>query len=477
MGQQIVAPHFRRRDFQQFERRLRAETDLVGAWLEEDRFVRQPPVAGLELEAWLVHPNGTPAPVNETFLAAVARPTVVPELARFNIELNVSPQPLAGRGLDALEAELRETWSRCIAVAEAMDVTPVAIGILPTLRDGDLVPANMSRMARYRALNEQVLRQRHGRPTRLAIDGRDRLESEHHDVMLEAGTTSLQAHLQVTPEDATRCYNAAVLASAPMVALAANSPFLFGRDLWDETRVPLFEQAVGIGSFDAGYRGAVPRVNFGTGYAGWSLAQHFRENLDLFPPMLPLALDDDPARLAHLRLHNGTIWRWNRPLVGFEGAGAPHLRIEHRVMAAGTTIADMMANLAGFYGFAAALAADPAPPEARLPFDVARSNFYAAARHGLDAPITWLDGTTTRLADFVLATVLPAAATGLERLGVARDIADRHLAVLGARAASGRTGAHWQRRTAAALDGDVRRLTLEYLARQRTDRPVHEWEI
>jgi len=477
MGQEIVAQHFHQRDFQQFERRLRAETDLVGTWLAEGRFAQQPPVVGLELEAWLVHPDGTPAPVNEAFLAAADRPTVVPELARFNIELNVSPQPIAGRGLDALEAELRETWAHCIAVAASMDVAPVAIGILPTLRDADLVPGNMSGMARYRALNEQVLRQRRGRPTRLAIDGRERLESEHLDVMLEAGTTSLQAHLQVTPDDATRYYNASVLASAPMVALAANSPFLFGRDLWDETRVPLFEQAVGIGSFEAGYRGQVPRVNFGTGYAGWSLAQHFRENLDLFPPMLPLALDDDPAALAHLRLHNGTIWRWNRSLIGFDDARTPHLRIEHRVMAAGTTIADMMANLAGFYGFAAALAADPSPPEAALPFDVAHANFYAAARHGLDAPFTWVDGGTRRLADFILDTMLPAAAIGLDRLGVDRAIADRHLTILEARARTGRTGADWQRRAAAAFGGDTHRLTLEYLARQRTDRPVHEWKI
>lgn len=476
MGQEIPAQHFHQRDFRRFERRLRAETDLLCAWIDESRFSTRPPMVGIELEAWLVDAQGRPAPANEAFLEALAMPTVVPELARFNIELNVAPQPLERRGLDALEGELAATWKRCVEVAQGMDLDVVAIGILPTLRDADLTGDNMSRMARYKALNEQVLRQRHGRATRLRIDGRQHIESSHHDVMLEAGTTSFQAHLQVTPADSTRYYNAALIASAPMVALAANSPFLFGRDLWDETRVPLFEQAVPVGSFEAGYGGAVPRVNFGTGYAGWSLAQCFRENVDLFPPMLPLALDDDPTRLAHLRLHNGTIWRWNRPLIGFDAPEVPHLRVEHRVMAAGTSIADMMANLAGFYGFVGRLAAMSRPPESGLAFDDARANFYAAARAGLEAPFTWLDGTRQPLRDFVLGTLLPWAREGLAELGVASAIAERHLAVLDARARTGRTGSDWQRRMAATLDGDCARLTREYLLRQRTGRPVHEWE-
>jgi gamma-glutamyl:cysteine ligase YbdK (ATP-grasp superfamily) len=476
MGQEITAQHFQHRDFARFEAQLRAETDLLKHWIETGRFSSRRAIAGLELEAWLVDPRGHPAPANEAFLARLGMETVVPELAKFNIELNVSPQPIAGRGLERLELEMADTWRRCQETAATMGLDVISIGILPTVDEAHLCPANMSSMARYRALNEQVLRQRRGKPIRLSIHGEDSLATEHHDVMLEAGTTSLQAHLQVAPEEATRCYNASVLASAPMVALAANSPFLFGRALWQETRIPLFEQAVAVGSYEAAYRGDVPRVTFGTGYAGWSLAECFRENVDLFPVMLPLAFDEPAESLRHLRLHNGTIWRWNRPLIGFDDDATPHLRVEHRVMAAGPSILDMMANLACYYGFAAWLADQPTPPESILPFDVARANFYAAAQRGLDAEIVWLDAESMGLREFVLRQVIPKAYEGLARFGVDADLAARYLSVAEARARGGQTGAVWQGRVAGSAGRDLARLTLEYAAHQRTGSPVHTWE-
>lgn len=476
MGQEITAQHFQHRDFVRFEAQLRAETELLKRWIETGRFSGRRAIAGLELEAWLVDPDGRPSPSNEAFLARLGMETVVPELAKFNIELNVSPQPIAGRGLERLEREMTDTWHRCRSTAEAMGLDVVSIGILPTVEELHLSPANMSSMTRYRALNEQVLRQRRGRPIRLAIHGEESLATEHHDVMLEAGTTSFQAHLQVAPDEATRCFNASVLASAPMVALAANSPFLFGRALWQETRIPLFEQAVAVGSYEASYRGAVPRVTFGTGYAGWSLAECFRENVDLFPVMLPLAFDEPAESLRHLRLHNGTIWRWNRPLIGFDDDASPHLRVEHRVMAAGPSILDMMANLACYYGLVAWLAEEPTPPESILPFEVARTNFYAAARRGLDATIVWLDAEPVVVRDFVLREVIPKAYDGLARFGVDADLATRYLSVVEARARNGQTGAVWQARAAESAGRDLARLTLEYAARQRTGAPVHTWE-
>jgi gamma-glutamyl:cysteine ligase YbdK (ATP-grasp superfamily) len=476
MGQDVAAQHFQHRDFTRFAARLRAETDRLAALCDCGELSPHGGVAGLELEAWLVHPDGRPAPANEAFLAALALPSVVHELSKFNIELNVSPQPLAGRGLERLERELAETWRRCEAQAAGMGLGVVAIGTLPTVRDADLCPANMSNVTRYRALNEQVLRQRHGRAIRLAISGTETLASEHRDVMLEAGTTSLQAHLQAAPGEAVRLYNASLIASAATVALAANAPFLFGRALWHETRVALFEQALAIGSDAATCPEPVGRVTFGTGYARVSLAECFAENAALFPPMLPLDLGTPDTALAHLRLHNGTIWRWNRPLVGFDEDGTPHLRIEHRVMAAGPSIPDMAANLAGYYGYVRALADAPVAPESVLPFAVARENFYAAARLGLDAPAVGPDGQRHVLRELVLRDVLPAAQRGLERWGVDADLAGRYLSILESRARSGRTGADWQRRFAAACGRDMARLTREYAARQRTGAPVHTWD-
>lgn len=465
---------------------MAVETDLLHDRFEQGGFAQAPPVAGLELEAWLTDRAGHPAPMNQAFLERLGSPDVVTELARFNIEINVAPQPLAGDGLARLAVDLEATWTRHRTCAESFGLKVVSMGILPTLDAAQLCLANMSVGNRYRALNEQVLRQHHGRPVRLDIAADPVLAAtgcpshlccEHHDVMLEAGTTSLQAHLQVTPATATRYYNAAIIASAPMVALAANAPFLFGHALWDETRVPLFEQALDIGSRGGLPGAALPRVSFGSGYAGYSLAQCFRENQARFEVMLPLALPGPRERLPHLRLHNGTIWRWNRPLIGFDVEGAAHLRIEHRVMAAGPTLADMFANLAFFYGLAAALAQDPQPPELRLPFAAARGNFYAAARCGLAAPVLWIDRQAQPLGRLVLETLLPQAAAGLRRLGVADGIAAPALRTIEQRAASGRTGADWQRRFVAANGADFARLTREYAARQAAGAPVHAWTV
>lgn len=475
MGQEITEQHFRRRDFEHFHARLIEETDLLHEWLESGRFGHEPAMAGLELEAWLTRPDGTPAPENDAFLAALGRQDVVHELARFNVEINAAPQPVTNDGLARLHAGLDATWATCRATARSLGLELVSIGILPTLRDADLCAANMSDSGRYRALNEQVLRQRQGRPIVLDIAGVERLHSEHRDVMLEAGATSFQGHLQVDPESAARHFNASVIASAATVAIAANSPFLFGRRLWEETRIPLFEQAIAVGGH-AIDRDAVPRVGFGTGYANRSLSEPFRENVAAFPVMLPLDLGSEADRLPHLRLHNGTIWRWNRPLVGFGEDGRPHLRIEHRVMAAGPSVADMMANLVFYYGLVAAWAAAPTP-ELALPFEAARANFYAAARDGLDAEVVTPGGGRADLRAHVLDDLLGHARDGLARLGADGPYAAAALRIVEARVDTGRTGAAWQRARAAQLRGDARRLVREYAQRQDTGQPVHEWDV
>lgn len=479
MGQGIAATRFAARDFERFERRLRHETQLLHDLFEQGGFSTREPMAGLELEAWLIDRHGQPAPQNEEFLARLASPDVVTELARFQIELNVPPQPLAGHGLERLAESLQANWSQCQRTAAEMGLRAVAIGILPTLRDADLCLANISDRARYRALNEQVLRSRGGRPIHLDIEGTDgaHLRSEHRDVMLEAGTTSLQAHLQVAPAAATRSYNASIIASAVTVAVAANSPLLFGQPLWHETRIALFEQALDVGAREGTYRGVVPRVTFGTGYAGFSLAECFRENADLFPVMLPIAYAEPPERLPHLRLHNGTIWRWNRPLVGFDADDTPHLRVEHRPMSAGPTITDMLANLAFCYGLIAWLANADEPPELRLPFHAAHGNLQSAARFGLAAEIRWLDGDRVKVGELIIESLLDHAAAGLKQLGVDDTIAVHALELIEDRVESGQTGAVWQRRWLTRHGSDMTALTSAYAARQADGAPVHHWDI
>ncbi len=470
MGDEVAGTRFRQTDFVRFERRFAQEMALLHRCFAERGFSGGAAVGGLELEAWLVDDHGMPRPENDALLERLAMPTVVHELSRFNIEFNVAPQHLRDTGIARLEDELADTWARSDEVAAELGLGVVAIGTLPSVTDQMLCPDNMSGLNRYKALNEQVLRLRRGTPIALDIVGRDHLRSEHRDVMLEAGATSFQVHLQVPLDRSVRYYNASLIASAPVVAVAANSPYLFGHSLWDESRIPLFEQAINVGS-------PVRRVTFGTGYANESLAEVFGENQALYPVLLPLELDRPAEEFAHVRLHNGTIWRWNRPLIGFDPDGRPHLRVEQRVMAAGPTCIDMAANMAFFFGLTEMLATDGVVPESRLPFVQARDNFYEGARLGANATVTWLDGERMRLRRLILGQLLPLARCGLEQLGVDPLLASRYLGIVESRVSEQSGGAAWQRAFVERYGSDMAQLTRAYRERQASGVPVHRWDL
>jgi hypothetical protein len=484
MGQEIAQTRFHPADHERFALCLAQETELARQMFADGRFAERGRHVGFELEAWLLDRHLSPVPCNQAFLARMADPLVVAELSRFNFELNGQPQALQGQGLRRLEAELAETWARCVRTAHDEAATAVAIGTLPTLHEADLNLSTMTPSRRYVALNQQVLRARGGRPITLDIAGlpnglggcAQSLHATHADVMLEAATTSFQVHLQVPASQIARHLNASMMLSAPLVALAANSPFLFGRRLWHETRVPLFEQSVdcgdgpGMGGTAAGGRGS-----FGDAYLGDDPTRYFADNAERFATLLPMHLEAPPEDFAHLRLHNGTVWRWNRLLIGFDAANAPHLRIEQRVMPAGPSIIDMVANMAFYDGCVHMLAQQAHMPEALLPFDQARHNFYRAARAGLDAPLAWLDGAM-HSASQVAQSLLPMACEGLQQLGLDEDDAARYLDVIAARLRTGRNGAAWQI-AHHARHGDLLRLTADYLEHQRSGMPVHEWPL
>lgn len=470
MGQEIPDSQFSADAYARFGRRLAYETQRARRAYAEGEFADVGHVAGFELEAWLIDRHFAPVACNQAFLARLADPLVVPELSRFNIEINGTPEALTGKALSKLEAELAATWERCRRAARAEHATVLAIGTLPTLRDADLTPASMSPLRRYAALNRQILAARGGRPLIIEICGSDKLQACHDDVMLEAAATSFQVHLQAPARRISRYLNASTILSAPLVALSANSPFLFERRLWQETRIPLFEQAVDCG------RTQPRRVTFGERYAGPDPTAWFADNLLHYPVLLPYESGDAPDCYAHLRLHNGTIWRWNRLLIGFDARDAPHLRIEQRVMPAGPSLIDMIANAAFYYGAAHALATQPRVPESLLPFADARDNFYLAARDGFAARITWLDGRKVAVAELLEHKLLPLAREGLRRLDIdAGDIA-RYLDVIEMRLRTRRNGAAWQL-AHHARHGDFRRLTADYLAQQCSGKPVHEWPL
>ncbi|ADE15511.1 conserved hypothetical protein [Nitrosococcus halophilus Nc 4] len=476
MGREIPSSHFSPEDFKAFTEHLNAETQLIGQWLKQGHFAYKKRV-GYELEAWLVDNNFRPAPINERFLQALDNPLVVPELASFNIELNSPPEYLSGDVFKRMEEGLEKTCRQCRTRARLLGCELVTIGILPSLREADLALEHMSNLSRYRALNEQVLRLRHGRPLRINIKGQEHLRTVHNNVMLEAATTSFQLHLQVPTRNAARYFNAAILLSGPMVAVSSNSPFLFGKDLWEETRIPLFEQSVSVGGHKNSEEGDLKRVSFGTGYIKKSLLECFQENQSHFPVLLPVLFDEPPENLAHLRLHNGTIWRWNRPLIGFNTRGEPHLRIEHRVVPAGPSITDTIANAALFIGMIEALIEKEDPPEKNLPFHLARHNFYAAARQGLDAELYWLDGNRGKASALFTERLLPLARTGLEHLELNQHDIQHYLGIIQQRIATGQTGARWQRRYVAAHGHDMDALTAAYTEWQHRGNPVHDWTV
>jgi hypothetical protein len=477
MGQEITRTRFSDADFRDFHRHLAAETRLLSRLPDSGGFSDRRFVAGFELEAWLLDHAGFPNPVNQSYLRALNDPMVVPELSRFNVELNAPPLEMRAGALFELEGSMQRTWDACQQVAHGMDTVLAMIGILPTIRNEDLCLENISALNRYDVLNAQVLQQRKGAPIRIDIAGDDHLLLERQDVMLEAATTSFQLHLQVPFERAARYYNASLITCAPLLAAAVNSPLLFGHRLWQETRVPLFEQAVDIGGYAGLDDADIRRVTFGRDYVSDSLLELFEENLRHYPVLLPMPQQEAAERLPHVRLHNGSIWRWVRPLIGFDGAGGGHVRLEQRVLPSGPTVLDMAANAAFYFGLVHALAGAVRAPEGLLPFADARANFYAAARDGLSAELTWLDGHRYTARDLVLDECLPLARRGLTEFGFAEDEIRHGLDVLEMRVRSGLTGAQWQLGRLAAVGGDAQRMMADYLENQRAGAPVHEWVI
>ncbi|TNE28312.1 MAG: hypothetical protein EP350_10740 [Alphaproteobacteria bacterium] len=473
MGQEIGSDGFAPADFARFREQLTRETALLRAVQDRGALSQDGPVIGLELEAWLIDHNFFPAPHNQSFLKRLGDPSVVAELSLFNIEVNAPVCTIAGRGLEAMHQHLSATLRRCAANAHDDVDTVIAIGTLPTLREEDLTIEAMTPSNRYAALNREAERARGDAPVSIDIasptQGGQRFTASYKDVMLEAATTSFQLHLQVPCEDLWRYFNASIMLCAPLVAISANSPFLFGKPLWHETRIPVFEQALG----DVG---GPPRVTLGSAYMAVDPTAIFTENLHDYPVLLPFISDDPIERFPCLKLHNGTIWRWVRPIVGIDEQGTAHVRIEQRVLPAGPSSFDMMANAAFYFGVVHALADDIEQMMADLPIEAARSNFYSAAQRGLDAELEWPMGGGTPRASNVVRQLMPLAESGLRAQGMADDLIDKYLSTIAMRLATGQTGAAWQL-AHFNKHGDLHRLTADYLEHQRTGMPVHEWTI
>jgi len=476
MGQEINVSAFKPSDFTQFHQKLSQETEYLKDLIKQGQCSQKAPVAGFEIEAWLIDDSMQASPKNVSFLKNLNDPLAFPELAKFNIELNSIPEQLTGTVFSSLHKNLSQTWKKACEHAQALNNHILIIGTLPTLKSSAMNLKNMSDMNRYRVLNEQILKVR-GQPIHLDIGGIEHLKFDHNDVMLESATTSLQLHTQVPLDQAHHFYNASIIASAAIVASCANAPYLFGKNLWHESRIPLFEQAIETGGYGGSARGPLKRVSFGSGYARASIMECFQENLEHFPILLPELFSDPMENLEHLRLHNGTIWRWNRPLVGFDEDHTPHIRIEHRTPSAGPTIIDSIANAAFYYGLSKDLCDEIIATGIHLDFAQAKDNFYQAAHHGLDSHIIWFDGEKHGLQKLLQTDLLARARKGLQSLAIANDDIDTYLGIIEQRIANKQTGSQWQRQFMQQPQATLQSMTEAYLAHQYSEIPVSQWEL
>ena len=455
---------------------------LVAAGAVESNIRR----VGLEQEMYLVGAGGRPRACAPKLLARLGDPRFTTELARFNLEVNLPPRHLEAGVFEVLEGEILDAVRMASASAEALEARVLLTGILPTLRPEDLGRDSLTPEPRYQQLNDAIFRV-HG-PITVVIDGVEQFEGTYDSVALEGANTSLQLHLQVGPDESGPLYNLAQLVAAPLLAASTNSPVLLGRRLWHETRVAVFKRALDARSGAQVGRGSLSRVTFGDGWVEGSIIEVFHDNLARFPVLLTCALDGDSLaeverggvpRLDALALHSGTVWRWNRPCYGVLN-GRAHLRIECRILPAGPTVVDEVASAALFYGLMLGLTEEAPSVPSRLAFDDARANFFAAARHGLDARFTWLDGRSVRAGDLLAETLLPAARRGLASAGLPLVELDRYLGTVEARVRTGRTGSQWlldlfEANRTRPPDTVWRGAVATMLERQFEGTPVHEW--
>ncbi|MGW5047494.1 glutamate--cysteine ligase [Streptomyces griseoluteus] len=491
MGRDVPALVFTREDRRRYRIKMQECLDAFAQMLRESRFDSDRPRVGLEIELNLVGADAEPAMCNSDVLEAIADPSWSTELGRFNLEINVPPRRLTAGGPDAWEGEIRAALNHAEDRARTVGARLVMVGILPTLRQADIGMAALSENPRYRLLNDQVFAAR-GEDLRIEVDGVDRLRSYADTITPEAACTSTQFHLQVSPEDFAGYWNAAQAIAGVQVALAANSPFLFGKELWHETRIPLFEQATDTRPEEIKVQGVRPRVWFGERWIT-SVFDLFEENLRYFPALLPLCDEQDPAEtldrgdipeLAELTLHNGTIYRWNRPVYAV-AAGRPHVRVENRVLPAGPTVADTLANGAFYYGLTRALVEEDRPVWSRMSFSAAEENLHTAARHGIEALLYWPGMGEVPVPELVLRRLLPLAHRGLELSGMDAAWREPLLGIIEQRCVTARNGAVWQKETVRKLEDTthtsrheaLRRMTELYIDYMHLNAPVHTWPV
>ncbi|MBT8335126.1 MAG: CBS domain-containing protein [Gemmatimonadetes bacterium] len=489
MGQDLVAEQTPDA-FRAFTRALLRDLQALERMLDSGMIESGIRRIGAEQEFFLVGRGWRPASTGVEVLKRLGEP-FTPELARFNLEVNLEPSVLEGDAFSRMEARLDELMLQAREAARAEGSEVCLTGILPTLTKADLTLENITPRARYYALNDALARMRGGGVFRLRIEGTDELLVEHDSVMLESCNTSAQVHLQVSAEEFVPFYNMAQAITGPVLAAAVNSPLLFGKRLWAETRIALFQQSLDTRSGTMHLREMSPRVRFGDRWIHDSVIDLFQEDIARFRVLLATNVDEDPIaildaggipKLQALQLHNGTVYRWNRPCYGISD-GKPHLRIECRTLPSGPTVLDEVANAAFWIGAVLGGVAEYGDITEVMDFDDVKGNCAAAAKLGLKAAMNWVGGQTVSAPDLILGTLLPLARRGLDQYGVRPADIDRYLGVIADRVESGQTGATWAMRSLTHMKDQGTRgerlaaVTAASVRLQQEAGPVHRWPL
>ena len=473
-----------------FTNHLMRDVRALEMMLQEGMFESGVRRIGAEQELFMVDERGQPAPVIEEVLERNTDERIVTELTKFNVEFNMDPLQYGADCFSQMEASTTGLIDTVRGLTREVGSEVAMTGILPTAHLSDFAMDYMTPRPRYYALNDAISRLRGG-AGQYQIRGIDELFVKHDSIMLEGCNTSFQTHFQVSPEEFPRYYNIAQVVAAPCLAAATNSPLLFGKRLWRETRIALFQQAVDTRSSNLYLREMSPRVHFGTSWVDESVMEIFKEDISRFRVLLTTELGEDPLRaleagevprLMALQLHNGTVYRWNRACYGITN-GKPHLRIENRVLPSGPTVIDEIANAAFWYGLVAGLARTYPDVSEHIEFYEARYNFNAAARNGLASQFRWLDGSNRPAHELILDTLLPLAEKGLAASDVDAADIDRYLRIIQRRVETQKTGSQWQLDSLAHMEGVGSRaerlaaLTRGMVERQKEGAPVHEWSL
>jgi gamma-glutamyl:cysteine ligase YbdK (ATP-grasp superfamily) len=490
MGRDVDSTVFTSEDRQRFREKTRRCLDAFARMLRESQFDFDKPLTGMEIELNIVDEAGDPANVNARVLELIADSSFQTEVGQFNIEINIPPRELAGSGMAEYERAVRASLNAADERARAGGAYLVMIGVLPTIMPQHVNVATLSANPRYALLNEQIVLAR-GEDIHLSITGPETLSAYADSITPEAACTSTQFHVQVSPETFAAYWNAAQAIAGIQLAVGANAPLFFGKRLWQETRIPLFEQTTDTRPIELKEQGVRPRVWFGERWAT-SVFDLFEENTRYFPSLLPIVSDEDPEAtldrggvplLEELTLHNGTIYRWNRPIYAVVG-GRPHLRVENRVLPAGPTVADILANAAFYFGLVRTLAEAERPVWSQMSFSAAEENFHNGARDGIEATVYWPRVGHVPAAELVLRRLLPLAYEGLDRWGVDPAVRDRLLGIIEQRCICQRNGATWQMRMLDGLEAGgrprpaaLRDLVHRYSVHMHSNEPVHSWPL